>query len=90
MGLREERVLGVKLASSGPKYLDTLTQLPNLEGKVTAIEAHGLVPDLAAGNSINDIPMLALSRDMQLCVNPCDALYGRALKDGWTCVAMGA
>ena len=88
LGLREDRVLGVRLDTSGERYLPAITQMPNLEGKVDAIRSAQLVPTLAAGNSINDVPMLRESRGLKLCVNPSDQLYEQAVEQNWICVAM--
>ena len=68
------RVLGVELGVKDGCYTEELTQLPNLEGKVEAIGRRDS-PSLAAGNSVNDVPMLRLSSGLALCVNPSEELY---------------
>ena len=87
--MNSSRVLGVELGVKDGCYTEELTQLPNLEGKVEAIREAGLSPSLAAGNSVNDVPMLRLSSGLALCVNPSEELYQDALDAGWICVAMG-
>ena len=84
-GLRPERVLAVELGVHEESYTEELIQLPNLEGKPEAILRHQLEPDFAAGNSVNDIPMLRMAKSLSLCINPCDALYAESLKHEWVC-----
>lgn len=82
-GLRADRVLGVELEENANVLQRRLTQVPNLEGKVEAIERAGLRPILAAGNSVNDIPMLKMAGEMAISVNPSKALYSMAREAGW-------
>lgn len=88
LGLDPKRVLGVELGVENGCYTNELVQLPNLEGKVEAIMSAGLSPCLAAGNSVNDIPMLKCSSGSSFCVNPSEELYQEALASNWLCVAM--
>jgi HAD superfamily phosphoserine phosphatase-like hydrolase len=58
--------------------------VPNGSGKVDAIEARmGRCPALACGNSIHDIPMLAMATEMAVVVEPDGELYSKALEHDW-------
>ncbi len=87
-GLDPARVLAVELDIREETYQNELLQVPNLEGKPEAIRLAGLKPDFAAGNSVNDIPMLRMASKLVLCVNPCDALYAESVEQNWMCAAI--
>jgi len=67
----------------------TETLFMTTKGKVEAMDRAGLKPGFAAGNSVNDIPMLKKSSELALCINPSDELYETALAQKWMCVTMG-
>ena len=87
-GLDPSRVLAVELDIREETYQSELLQVPNLEGKPEAIRLAGLQPDFAAGNSVNDIPMLRMASELALCVNPCDTLYEESVAQNWMCASI--
>ncbi|GMV44230.1 MAG: hypothetical protein AMXMBFR64_59460 [Myxococcales bacterium] len=85
LGLPGGRVLGMQVAvESGVLSGRILPPRTNLEGKCEAIRAAiGPSPRLAAGNSVNDAPMLRMATGLALVVNPSESLYGEAVREGW-------
>ena len=92
LGLPPERVLGMRTAVvDGMLTRELVPPLTNLEGKVEAIELSiGRRPAFAAGNSLNDVPMLRLATRAALMVNPSEAAYEIAREEGYVVRVFGA
>lgn len=88
-GVPPERVLAIHTrVVEGRLTAELVEPVTNLDGKVRAIEQSiGVTPLLAAGNSANDAPMLAIASGIRLMINPSEALRRRA--DEWWLAAQG-
>ncbi|CAN0071329.1 unnamed protein product, partial [Phaeothamnion confervicola] len=87
LGVPASRVLGVEVAVDGETGVVTAAlqlPLPCRDGKVTALKAAGIRPQLAAGNTLDDVPMLLYASDTGLVVDPTSpALEAMAAERGW-------
>ncbi len=73
LGIPRENVLALHVAVEEGVVTDRAIEPITIgAGKVARLEAHepGLAPALCAGNSVDDIPMLAMASDVAVVVDP--------------------
>lgn len=84
-GVPRDRILGVQLEESdgllAPRVREPMTMY---EGKVLAIRHHiGKRPDLAAGDSPNDLPMLRYARHAIVIDRAIDEMRAESSREDW-------
>ncbi len=84
-GICDDHVLAACVTIEGGCASNRLIHVPSGEGKARAIREHvpGGSPDVAFGNSVHDLEMLALARHA-FAINPDARLEAEARQRGWT------
>ncbi len=91
LGIAPENVLALDVERQNGRLTRHLCEPLSMgEGKVACIQKYvGQAPSFAAGNTLDDVPMLRMAETMGVVVNPTgedgdvSSLLGMAIKNGW-------